>query len=357
MLITEDGQLTGAISGGCLEGDALRRALLAIHQQQNKLVTYDTTDEEDAKFGVQLGCNGIVHILFEPIDPTAPVNPIRLLERVVEKRRHAVLVTLFSMRNSFPGQPGTCFLYLGEEAIHTGLCDSLKTMLWDDCLQVLQNEVSAMKTYQVGDEAMSSGNETMSALVEFIKPPVALVVAGAGNDAIPLIEMAYTMGWEITLVDGRPDYANARRFPKAGRILVAKSDHIVAKLEIDKQTAVLLMTHNYNYDLSLLKQLLTAGKDCLYIGSLGPRIKLERMFEELEKEGILYSPAEREKIFGPMGLDIGSETAEEIALSVMAEVKAVLSGKTGRPLRERKEPIHGIRPVHETRLEKKHGQA
>src|SRR3954466_14515885 len=90
MLVTEDGQLTGAISGGCLEGDALRKALLAIDQQKNKLVTYDTTDEEDAKFGVQLGCNGIVHILFEPIIADQP-NPLQLLKYCAEKRQNSIL--------------------------------------------------------------------------------------------------------------------------------------------------------------------------------------------------------------------------------------------------------------------------
>src|ERR1700744_1143892 len=91
MLVTEDGQLTGAISGGCLEGDALRKALYAIHQQQNKLVTYDTTHEEDVQFGVQLGCNGIVHILFEPVDDTREYHPIRLLQELTGERREAVL--------------------------------------------------------------------------------------------------------------------------------------------------------------------------------------------------------------------------------------------------------------------------
>src|ERR1700748_107663 len=97
MLVTEDGQLTGAISGGCLEGDALRKAQFAIIQQQNKLVTYDTTDEDDVQFGVQLGCNGIVHILFEPIDDTKQYHAIRLLQELSSERREAVLVTLFSL--------------------------------------------------------------------------------------------------------------------------------------------------------------------------------------------------------------------------------------------------------------------
>src|SRR5277367_5426122 len=97
MLVTEDGEMTGAISGGCLEGDALRKALYAINQQQNKLVTYDTTNEDDVQLGVQLGCNGIVHILFEPVDDRKEYHPIRLLKELIGERRDTVLLTLFSL--------------------------------------------------------------------------------------------------------------------------------------------------------------------------------------------------------------------------------------------------------------------
>src|SRR6478672_7763994 len=93
MLVTEDGILTGAISGGCLEGDALRKALSAMESGQNKLVTYDTTDEDDIQFGVQLGCNGIVHILFEPIHTEKPFHPLHLLQQTVQLAKPASLVT------------------------------------------------------------------------------------------------------------------------------------------------------------------------------------------------------------------------------------------------------------------------
>src|ERR1700739_2572556 len=119
MLINEDGQLTGAISGGCLEGDALRKSLHAINQQQNKLVTYDTTDEDDLQFGVQLGCNGIVHILFEPIPDGAGDNPLQLLRQLAGERKDAVLVTLFSPDHA-EMQPGTCLLYR-EDGVRTGI--------------------------------------------------------------------------------------------------------------------------------------------------------------------------------------------------------------------------------------------
>ena len=95
MLVTDDGELTGAISGGCLEGDALRKAMLVLSQQQSKLVTYDTSDEDDASIGIQLGCAGVIQVLFEPIHPNDNNNPIQLLRKAAALRQKSVLVTLF----------------------------------------------------------------------------------------------------------------------------------------------------------------------------------------------------------------------------------------------------------------------
>ena len=110
MLVNDDGELTGAISGGCLEGDALRKALLVLSQKQSKLVTYDTSDEEDATIGIQLGCTGIIQVLFEPINPNNQNNPIQLLRKVVALRQKSVLVTLFSLADKRNEHPGTCML-------------------------------------------------------------------------------------------------------------------------------------------------------------------------------------------------------------------------------------------------------
>jgi xanthine/CO dehydrogenase XdhC/CoxF family maturation factor len=110
MLIEDDGQLTGAISGGCLEGDALRKALLVMTEKRSRLVTYDTMDDDDAKFGVGLGCNGIIQVLIEPIDISNPDNPIQYLKKLNEKRQMAALVTLFSLQDRKGPQYGTCLL-------------------------------------------------------------------------------------------------------------------------------------------------------------------------------------------------------------------------------------------------------
>ncbi|RYY61088.1 MAG: XdhC/CoxI family protein [Chitinophagaceae bacterium] len=328
MLVTEDGLLTGAISGGCLEGDALRKALLAINQQHNKLVTYDTSDEDDAKFGVQLGCNGIVHILFEPIDVKQENNPIALLRELVSKRSNAVLVTLFSITDS--NQPGTSFLYREKNVRHSSLQFTLQEALVKEVKQALEEHSSKLKEN-------IPGYSSLQGFIEFIPPPVSLVIAGAGNDALPLVEITSLLGWQVTVIDGRPTHATAARFPKASDVRVMKSDELDS-LAIDQGTVFVLMTHNYNYDYDLLKQLVV--KDVLYIGVLGPKTKLDRMLSEMAAEGITPTEQQLKRVHGPLGLDIGAETAEEIAVSLVAEIKSVIAGVTVQPLKEKTEPIH-----------------
>jgi len=333
MLVTDDGNLTGAISGGCLEGDALRKALLAINQQQNKLVTYDTTDEDDAKFGVQLGCNGIVHILFEPIDPQQLIHPVNLLIELSLKRQDGVLVTLFSLSRPLSSVPGTCLLILPETVIAAGPKEE------QDLSAIAEAANHALLTRKSFIQEYELNGESFTAFAEFIQPPVSLVIAGAGNDAFPLAAISAILGWQTTIVDGRATHASLQRFPKVAQIIVAKPDQVLSQLEIDAQTVFVLMTHNYNYDLALLKHLLSQ-KQPVYIGSLGPKKKLERMFGDLKNEGVTLTKAQLSKIYGPVGLDLGAETAEEIALSIVAEIKKVLSKNSGHSLRDKLEPIH-----------------
>jgi xanthine dehydrogenase accessory factor len=329
MLVTEDGQLTGAISGGCLEGDALRKALHAIGQQQNKLVTYDTRDEADVQFGVQLGCNGIVHILFEPINDTKEHHPIRLLRELISERRDAVLLTLFSLDRSAE-QPGTCVLY-ADSAVNTALPGDWQGVVMDDVKEAAGSRTSGFKEY-------AHSNKIYKGFVEFVPPPPALVIAGAGNDVLPLVDLAVMLGWHTTVVDGRPHYATSRRFSKADRVLVARPNEVLGQLMTDVQTLFLLMTHNYNYDLALLRDLVT--KEFRYIGILGPRKKLDRMLDELRAGGIILDNDQLAVIHSPVGLDVGAETAAEIAVSIIAEIKAVISGAAGGSLKGKRDPIH-----------------
>lgn len=331
MLVTDDGMLTGAISGGCLEGDALRKALLAINENRNKLVTYDTTDEDDAKFGVQLGCNGIVHILFEPINDQNGLNPIQLLKFVQEKRADNVLCTLFSL-DHHAIQPGTQFLYRDQETLVAVDTEDqyVKLDLKEDLQAALTNKRSAFKN-------ISIGNSEIIAFIEYIPPTIALYVFGAGNDALPLVSMAQILGWELTVIDGRRTHLTAERFPSATLVL-KKAEYALEELSFDLHSAAVLMTHNYNYDLEVLNNI--SKTVCNYIGVLGPKKKMDRMLDELSSQGNAIPASALGNIYSPVGLDLGAETAEEIALSICAEIKAVLSGRNAQLLRNKDQSIH-----------------
>ncbi|MGN7205092.1 XdhC family protein [Pedobacter sp. SAFR-022] len=333
MLVTEDGLLTGAISGGCLEGDALRKAMLAINEQRNKIVTYDTTDEDDARFGVQLGCNGIVHILFEPIDPADPMNPVALLTLLQAQRQHMVLCTLFAL-DQRGEQPGTQFLFGGDEKLSAST-----TWFQQHAPSELIAEVQLAWTDQkTRFRDITVGSISLKAFIEVIPPAIALYVFGAGNDAMPLVAMADILGWEVHVADGRRSHVTAERFPKSTSLILQKSETALTGIRFDKRTAAVLMTHNYNYDLEVLSQI--TKTNCPYIGLLGPKKKMQRMLDELAAAGKAISDVEFENVYSPVGLDLGAETAEEIALSVTAEIKAVLSGKLAGSLRHKEEPIH-----------------
>lgn len=345
MLIEEDGQLTGAISGGCLEGDALRKALLVMTEKKSRLVTYDTMDDDDAKFGVGLGCNGIIQVLIEPIDEANPNNPIQFLKAVNEKRQQSVLVTLFSLQDKKNPQYGTCLL-LKEDGGAIDTTPVLKDILLADAKEALLSQTTSFKNY-------ISEEHNFTAFIEVIKPPVSVIVIGAGNDVMPLIDMAETLGWETTVVDGRANYAKKERFVSACQVLVSKPEQVLEQITIDEQTVFLLMTHNYNYDLAMFRQLVQ--KDVLYVGVLGPRKKLERMLDELKEEGMKLTEQQLSIIHGPVGLDIGAETSEEIALSILAEIKALFAGRQVQSLRKNKEVIHprSATAIEEVRLTSK----
>ncbi len=330
MLITEEGMLTGAISGGCLEGDALRKALLVIMQQQSMLVTYDTSDEDDAVIGLGLGCNGIIQVLIEPVDAAKKNNPIELLKIAATKKGNAALVTLFVLSDKKNPQPGTCLL-LDNEGIITGDTPHIKDVLTTAATEALHQKQSSFHNY-VTDKFQ------FTAFTEFIPPVISLVIIGAGNDVLPLVTMAEILGWKITIIDGRPAYAKKERFPASCSVLLSKPEEVIEQVTIDERTAIILMTHNYNYDKAMLLAL--SNKSVSYTGMLGPRKKLERMLAELNDEGVQLSPAQIEKIYSPVGLDIGAETAEEIALSILSEIQSVFAGTKAVSLKEYTQPIH-----------------
>ncbi|WP_143960937.1 NTP transferase domain-containing protein [Litoribacter populi] len=336
VLVAEDGSLTGAISGGCLEGDILRKALMVMTTGNPLLVTYDTSDEESNIITVNLGCNGIIRVLLEPIQEENPLNPIKLLEKAVHKRHKTILVTFFSTEDKKNQAQGTKLLFT-PTGIFTD--EERLPMRFPDLEPDIQNAWKQKHSIFVKYPPIGAGESVFNAFFEYIEPTPALIIAGAGNDVFPLVAIGETLGWEITIVDGRPMYANENRFPSCQLVLTEPSEAI-SKINIDEKTAFVLMSHNYDYDKAVLKSILHSPVK--YIGLLGPTKKRDRMLEELAQEGIQLPEAMEipENLYAPTGLQLGAETSEEIALSIIAEIQATFTENIGGPLRDLKGHIH-----------------
>lgn len=328
MLVTEDGELTGAISGGCLEGDALRKAQNVIFQQKAMLITYDTTDEDDQKFGVGLGCNGIIHVLIEPIEAENTFNPIYLLKMSQVNREPNVLLTAFNLLNKRDAQIGTKILFKKDIRIpednFTEL--NLSKSVMEDVIHVFKNKHNLIGHYP-----------DLDLFLEYIQPPTQILLFGAGNDTIPLAKMSSLLGMETILIDGRKNYATEQRFPDAKDIIIANASEALDSISADANTVALLMTHNFEYEAIVLEKLLLLSLP--YIGILGPKKKTLKLKERLLGNGLDVDKLST-NIFAPIGLDLGAETPEEIALSVLAEIQAVLKGKQPGFLKDKPGPIH-----------------
>lgn len=334
MLITEDGTTTGAVSGGCLEGDILRRALLVMQKQQPALVTYDTTEDDDAAgIGVSLGCNGIIRILLEPL-ASGGNHAVSLLQKALSSCTPVVIATFYTPDNSRDSSQGTWLLTNGQQhqLTNNNMPVSLHRLL-PDAAQAIAMQTAAFLAYDTSEP----GQYPCHVFLEYLNPAPALVIAGAGNDVQPVVQMAALLGWETTLADGRPAYASAARFPTC-RIHIAPVSNPLGSIAFNRHTAVLLMSHNYQYDKAALKQALHS--EAGYIGILGPARKRERMLQELQEEGFTITAQQQQRIYGPTGLDIGAETPQEIALSILSEIKTVFAQTQGHLLRSRKGSIH-----------------
>ena len=175
--------------------------------------------------------------------------------------------------------------------------------------------------------------------MEVLEPPLRLVVCGAGHDAVPVVHAAAQLGWRVTVVDEREAFLTAERFPEASDLLHVERPELAAStVGVDHRTNVMVMSHNYLRDKEYLRGFLGSGLP--YVGMLGPRARTERLLGELRAEGVEPTAEDLEAIHGPAGLDVGSDSPEEIAAALVAEILAVRRDRGAGFLRERQGPIH-----------------
>jgi xanthine dehydrogenase accessory factor len=329
MLVMDNGVWVGGISGGCLEGDALKRSQLAIKNSRSTLITYDTTDDDPYQIGVGLGCNGVIEVLFTPLDVNDKNNPVEILKDCVKANREThVLITITGLTGDWNINIGTVINYTG----------ALSLNILDNALAAQQLEEALMERLSTGHSAPHffefEDKQRLEAFIEILPPEINMVLMGHQYDVYPLSRLIKEMGWRLTL---------AAEPQKINPYVINIADEIVAPVDffnmlVDEHTAIILMAHDYKTDkYNLPKALGTAAP---YIGILGPRVRSEKIWRELKEEGIELSSGDMDRIHAPVGLDIGAVTPEEIALSLIAEVKASLSGRDGTFLRLRQTAIH-----------------
>lgn len=328
MLISETGEMFGTVSGGCLEADVLEHARRVLQNSRATLLTYDTSGKADSVFSLNMGCNGIVRILLEPANDN---DFFAFVEKCFQTRRHGVVASLIASSNESELKIGSRFFFDRFGLAANNFAGELEKKLISDAENVFANDNSQCRNYEIE-------NETAEFFLEIINPPVNLILFGAGYDAIPVAEFAKDLGWRVCVVDHRAAFAAPERFPKADEILILRPEDLPEKLGVGENSVAVVMTHNYALDREILKFLLS--QPLRYVGALGPRGRTENLLRELQTEGAALSQTQLDKLFAPIGLDIGAASPETIALSIVAEIQSVLAGREGGFLRERQGTIY-----------------
>ena|ERR1700712_2111200 len=336
MVIAQLGEAAGTVSGGCLESDVSKKAWWLTASGKPSIRSYSTGEDDDeleeAELSFGLGCNGTVHILFERVRPQTASLVVNLLREVKASGKGAALATVIGSHNERHVSIG--------ERVGLGPCSGLDIQLrerWlattiaDDLQAVLEARRSATRTYDVA----GAGVEV---LLEYIPAPRRLVVFGAGHDASPLVGMARLQGWHITLIDARPHFARAQRFPDADRVLAAPLEPMPDLAAMVEDAAVVVMTHSLSQDRHWLGQVLQCTPR--YIGQLGPRSRTERLLDELPAQ--LIEGEAFNHLHFPVGLDVGGDSPDSVALSILSEINAVFNGRSGAMLKHRQASIHAV---------------
>ena len=331
-----DADSLGSISGGCLEDDARERARESLQTGRAVTVVYDTTAEADILFGSGVGCQGIVHVLVQPLPPDDPAaDPLAHLARALRERRAGTMATVCAVDEPDAALLGQ-FVFLDEDGLAIGtlpLADgALAAAVAADAPSVLKRGRGALRVYPRADGGR------VEVFIDAVRPPRSLLICGAGQDAAPLARLGKELGWRVRVVDGRRAYATRDRFPDVDELTVCPPREFSARLSVEPGEAVVLMTHHYLHDKEFLRAALASP--AAYIGVLGPRRRTERLLSEADLPGAALGQRSLARVHGPAGLDIGAEAPEQIALSIVAEIEAVAARRRGGVLKRRRAPLH-----------------
>jgi xanthine/CO dehydrogenase XdhC/CoxF family maturation factor len=328
LLVPEEGAPVGNLSGGCLEGDVADMARLVMQEGTARLAAWDLTADDDAVWGLGLGCNGAIEVFIEPAGRATEV--VGALRAALEDERPISLVTVVESGEPNVVAPGARLVVHADGRVDgtLGTADTDAEAV-GAARELLAAERSEVRTFARG----------VRAFVEVLEPPVRLLICGAGHDAVPLVRAAAGLGWNPIVVDDREALLTRDRFPEAaGFVRVDEPGRVAKEAPLDERTCVVVMTHNFLRDKAYLRGL--ASGPLAYLGMLGPGARTQRLLMELSDEGVTLADTVLARTHGPAGLDLGAEGPEEIAQAIVAEIVAVRRGRDAGFLNRRPGPIH-----------------
>lgn len=328
MLIPLHGRTVGTVSGGCLEQDLAKKAWWLTDAGEPVVRRYSTgatedEDDEQSALTFGLGCNGTVFVMLERLRAKTPSAVIDLLRQVRDNLQPAAMATIIATsRRSSVRVGDRVFAHAGPALRNP----TLERTIRKDLRKTLANKQSSLRLY-------TGTHGDVEVFFEYVAAPPRLVIFGAGHDAQPLVRLGKLLGWHVSVIDSRSHFARPERFPQADAVIVASLDAPFALGPLIDGAAVAVMTHSYRQDRHWLGQL----RHCApaYIGKLGPRERTERLLQDIRSNAPL-------PLHYPMGLDLGGDAPESVALSIVAEMTAALNQRNGAMLKHRNKPIHPV---------------
>jgi xanthine dehydrogenase accessory factor len=299
ILFSESGDASGLLSGGCLEADLRERAARILRSGKPERAIFDSRTSDDPIWGIGLGCEGASHIWLQPVTPENEYGPLVYLKACLQHHRPGCVSTVIG-GEALTGELG----HVGYARIRTE--DELAAAL------------AARRAPTPEIQLVSFRSRLLEVFVSPATLPPALLLCGAGPDAIPVAQIGALLGWSVTIFDHRPAYASAANFPQSTTVLCGRPEELSQRLTPSLFDAAVVMSHNLSADAMYLRALSTDGPS--YIGLLGPASRRGRLLHETGSK--LEAIAAR--IRGPVGLDIGAKTPAGIALAIVAQIHATL---------------------------------
>jgi len=313
MLIASDGEYAGLLSGGCLEGDLREHAREVAATGQARIVSYDLRSTTDQLFGLGAGCEGAMDILLVRLSDADGWQPMPFLVGAYRRAEQCRLG--FVVATAVPGiELGLAFPVDGEPPDFVN----------DERLRGLHSAAVAAAPNSI----VRAGDLPVEIFVGSFAPPPRLLLLGGGPDARPVATLAAFLGWQLTVVDHRSTYLVPARFPPSTNLVESRAAEVERAVKLDDHAAAIVMSHHLDSDLQYLRAL--SASSVPYVGLLGPAARREKLLGDLGSA----ADALRPRLRAPVGLDIGGRTPESIALSIIGEVHAALSGRAGRPFSE-----------------------